>query len=645
MKFPKARIFDLFVGILLAGAVTSLVASYSRTASYKDFEFWGYDFLVNHSGKAAPLPHVVIIDFDEATFDELKQYPVPRRMIAETIQRIAASSPRIIGLDMFLTESREVKEDAAMRAALAGAGNVILASQAQAGGIPELVPLFEFCQPEEPGLSSGFCTENPPGALGYAAANLPVESDGFIRAFFAFTDGSNPNVTFPVVIAQQFAGEALKPDGPDAVRFLGKKIPYSTAEAHEVLIGRWYSNTASRISARTVLQNPPQPLNILRDKIVLIGQSSNAARDLMLTPMFRQELKSGPRIRLSGTDIHAAAIETLLNGEAVLVFSGRKPFILLYVLSVVAILAQLRLPLRISIALIAGSTLLLYVVAQVLLDREHIWFRYTTVTLGLLLTVPATMTYRFVKERFHHSAATYEREQLMGLFSRYVSSEVAQQIWERREEVVLAGEQRIATVLFSDIRNFTSLTEGKDSRGVLDWLNEYLTEMDEVIRAHGGFLNKFLGDGLMVLFGVPLSDGVEGDACRALHTARHMLKKVNDFNFRHRNDSAFPALKIGIGIHTGTLTCGNIGSRHRVEYSVIGETVNLASRLENLSKEFRTDIVFSASTFDAVKKEFRDLQELGDTSIRGFEGTIRLYTVAHGPPGERISETFVGGEK
>ena len=645
MNFPKTRISDLFVGILLAGAVTFLVASYSRMAAHKDFEFWGYDFLVNHSGTVGSLPHVVIIDFDEATFDELKQYPVPRRMIAETIERIAASSPQIIGLDMFLTESREAMDDAAMRAALAGAGNVILASQAQAGGIPQLVPLFEFCRPEEPGLSSGFCAENPPGALGYAAANLPVESDGFIRAFFVFTDGSNPSITFPVMIAQQFAGEALKPGGANAVRFLGKELPYSAADAHEVLIGRWYSNTASRISARTVLRNPPQPLNILRDKIVLIGQSSNAARDLMLTPMFRQEPKSGPRIRLSGTDIHAAAIETLLNGEAVRVFSGRKRFILLYVVSLIAVLAQLRLPLRISIVLITGSTLLLYVVAQVLLDRVHIWFQYTTVALGLLLSVPVTMTYRFVEERFHRTAATYEREQLMGLFSRYVSPEVAQQIWERREEVVLAGEQRIATVLFSDIRNFTSLTEGKDSRRVLDWLNEYLTEMDEVIRAHGGFLNKFLGDGLMVLFGVPLSDGVEADACRALHTARHMLKQVDDFNFRHRNDSAFPALKIGIGIHTGALTCGNIGSRNRVEYSVIGETVNLASRLEGLSKEFGTEIVFSASTFDAVKKEFRDLQELGDTSIRGFEGTIRLYTVSNGPPRERISETSVGGEK
>jgi adenylate cyclase len=617
--------------MLLAGTITSLVGFCSRATAYKDLEFWGYDFLVNHGSRAQPLPHVVIVDFDEATFSDLKLYPIPRRTIAEIIQTVAASSPRIIGLDVFLTEARGRDDDAAMSSALAMAGNVILASQAQVGGIPELLPLSEFCKPEDSRQTSGFCLETPPGALGYAAANLPLESDGFIRSFFLFTGGSNPGITFPVMIAQQFAGESLQPVNRDSVRFLGKKISYSAAEAHEVLIGTWYSNIASHISARILLQNPPEPMQELRDKIVLIGQSSNAARDLMLTPLFRQETKDGPRIRLSGTDIHAAAIETLLSGDAVRKFSSRNLFILLYAVSLLAVLLQLWLRLSVSIGLIGGLTFVLYLVAQMVLVWEHVWFQYTTLILGLLLSVPVTMIYRFVQERIHRTAATLERAQLMELFSRYVSPEVAQQIWERREEVVLAGEQRIATVLFSDIRNFTALTEGKDSHRVLDWLNEYLTEMDEVIRAHGGFLNKFMGDGLMVLFGVPLSEGMEADACSALRTARHMLDRVDNLNLRHRNDPAFPPLKIGIGIHTGMLTCGNIGSRNRAEYSVIGETVNLASRLEGLTKELGTTIVLSASTFDAVEEEFSDLQELGDTSVRGLEGTIRLYTVTNKP--------------
>jgi adenylate cyclase len=644
MKSPKPRISEVFVAMLLAGAITLLVGFCRRSTAYRDVEFWGYDFLVNHGGSGEPFPHIVIIDFDEATFDEIRQYPIPRRTIAEVIERVATSSPRIIGLDMFLSEARSAEEDAAMSAALVKAGNVILATQAPAGGIPGLLPLSEFCKAEESGQSSGFCAETQPGALGYAAANLPLESDGFIRAFFVFTGGSNPGITFPVMIAQQFAGEGLEPVNRGAVRFLGKSIPYSNPEAHEVLIGKWYSNTIGHISARALLQNPPQALNELRDKIVLLGQSSNAARDMMLTPLFRQEPKNGPRIRLSGTDIHAAAIETLLRGEAVRVFSSRSLFMLLYVVSVLAVLVQLRLPLRISIGLIAGLTFLLYLVAQGLLVWEYVWVQYTTVTLGLLLSVPVSLTYRFVQERFQRTAATREREQIMGLFSRYVSPEVAQQIWGRRTELVLAGEQRVATVLFSDIRNFTSLTEGKDSHRVLDWLNEYLTEMDDVIRAHGGFLNKFMGDGLLVLFGVPLSDGIEADACNALRTARHMLDRVRSLNLRHQNDPGFPVLKIGIGIHTGKLTCGNIGSRNRMEYSVIGETVNLASRLEGLTKQFGTGIVLSASTFVAVKREFQDLQELGITSVRGFEGAIRLYTVANEPPRDGMLAS-VGGEE
>src|SRR6202047_3893843 len=407
--------------MLLAGTITSLVGFCSRATAYKDLEFWGYDFLVNQGSRAQPLPHVVIVDFDEATFSDLKLYPIPRRTIAEIIQTVAASSPRIIGLDMFLTEARGRDDDAAMSSALAKAGNVILASQAQVGGIPELLPLSEFCKPEDSRQTSGFCLETPPGALGYAAANLPLESDGFIRSFFLFTGGSNPGITFPVMIAQQFAGESLQPENRDSVRFLGKKISYSAAEAHEVLIGTWYSNTASHISARILLQNPPEPIQELRGKIVLIGQSSNAARDLMLTPLFRQETKAGPRIRLSGTDIHAAAIETLLSGDAVRKFSSRNLFILLYAVSLLAVLLQLRLPLSVSIGLIGGLTFVLYLVAQMVLVWEHVWFQYTTLILGLLLRVTVTMIYRFVQERIHRTTAPLERAQLMELFSRYVS--------------------------------------------------------------------------------------------------------------------------------------------------------------------------------------------------------------------------------
>jgi adenylate cyclase len=269
-----------------------------------------------------------------------------------------------------------------------------------------------------------------------------------------------------------------------------------------------------------------------------------------------------------------------------------------------------------------------YVISQVLFTAGHLWLRFFSTELGLALCVPFSTAYQYLQERFLHSEALAEREQVMGLFSRYVSPEVAQQIWERRSEVILAGEERTATVLFSDIRSFTAITAGKPSQIVLQWLNEYLTAMDEVITAEGGFLNKFIGDGLMVLFGVPLSTSIEADAARAVRCAQKMIQRVDELNREHPATAHFPKLKIGVGIHTGQLTCGNIGSAKRLEYSVIGETVNLASRLESLTKEFHVDIVMSQSTYLAVRNLFSGLSDLGPSPVRGFDRPIHLYSVS-----------------
>ncbi|MFQ5930298.1 MAG: adenylate/guanylate cyclase domain-containing protein, partial [Acidobacteriota bacterium] len=217
-----------------------------------------------------------------------------------------------------------------------------------------------------------------------------------------------------------------------------------------------------------------------------------------------------------------------------------------------------------------------------------------------------------------------QRRELTSLFERYVSPEVAAEILKRRREIVLAGQEKTATVLFSDIRNFTALTTGKPSAQVLSWLNNYFTAMSEIIMRNGGFLNKFMGDGLLVVFGVPLSASVEQDACRAVRSALEMLDRVERINAEKKADQ--PQFQIGIGLHTGTLTAGNVGTRERMEYSVIGETVNLASRLQALSKEFKVGMLTSSQTQELVKAQF-GTELLGEVAIRGFPGRSRVYTV------------------
>jgi adenylate cyclase len=168
------------------------------------------------------------------------------------------------------------------------------------------------------------------------------------------------------------------------------------------------------------------------------------------------------------------------------------------------------------------------------------------------------------------------------------------------------------------------MTAGVPSQQVLAWLNRYLTAMGLVIKQNRGFLNKFIGDGIMVVFGAPLSEGPREDACRAVRCALEMLASVEKWNTE--KSTGDPTLKIGIGIHTGMVTAGNVGSPDRLEYSVIGEAVNLASRLESLTKDFKTPLILSPATWEQVREQFPTVS-LGEAPVRGFANPIPLYSV------------------
>lgn len=624
-----------WISLLLSVLVCLITASAHRSTVFTDLEYWAYDFLVNHASNHPSSNHIVIVDFDDATFAALNRYPVPRSAVAQVIRAIAAGQPRVIGLDIFLSEERTAAEDQEMRDTLTAAGNVVVASQLAGGGLPAVTPLPYFCQPPASDSDPWYCKEDSPGALGHAFVNMPIDSDGFIRRMGLIGRASEAAISFPLFLAQQYTGEALQPFDRSAARFRSTLVPYANTNTHTVLIGSWNVASIPSISALAVLGGQVDATKFA-DKLVLVGQGSDAARDRHFTPLFRPRQADGSRWRLSGTQIQAAATQTLLEGTAISVLSSQLLWVGTSVFVILLVWLLLCLPLRYGLLAIALGVTAIYLVAQHLFSWHHIWIPFATTECAALLTLPATSSYQFLRERLLHSRTAAEREQMMGLFSRYVSPEVARQIWDRRSEVVLAGEERVATVLFSDIRNFTALTAGKPSPAVLRWLNEYLTAMEEVITAEGGFLNKFIGDGLMVLFGVPLSEGIENDAYAAVQAAQRMLDRVTGLNQRHNGNAERFPLQIGIGIHTGALTSGNVGSINRLEYSVIGETVNLASRLESLNKEFHTEIIMSEATAAAVRSKVPNLVDLGKTTVRGFEEQIRLYTLgrSHSKPME-----------
>jgi adenylate cyclase len=593
-----------------------------------DLERLGYDLLVNAGGSPPPREDVILVDFDDASVAALHTYPVSRGLVAKTLGKISEGNPELIGLDMLLSEKRTPEEDRELGAALRDAGNVILASQLGSGQLPLANPLPEFCQPESDPRNLSYC--QPGGAFGYASINMPVDDDGFIRRMYLLPAKDASMLSFPVALARDFRRQALQPAGPGFALFDGHLIPLDDSGDNTALIGAWSVKPVRIVSALNVLAPGFDPA-VFKGKLVLIGQSNAAGGDRHFTPVFRPRQQDGSRVMLSGAEIHAAAIATLLDGRAIRVIDQRTLWAANFLAGLLLLVLIIVLRPVYSVPLMLAAMMGAYAAAQHLFSSHQAWMKFGTTEATLLLALPAGLGYRFVQERWLKSQAEAERRQLMGIFSRYVSPEVATEIWERRREIVLGGQEKTATVLFSDIRNFTALTAGKPSAEVLGWLNDYFTAMADVIREQGGFLNKFIGDGIMAVYGVPLSNGAQDDACRAVETALRMIARVEALNREHEGDPRYPRIRIGVGVHTGPLTAGNVGSRDRMEYSVIGETVNLASRLESLCKDFKTDIVLSPETFALIQERFAT-RPLAETAVRGFGGKIQVYTVVRISP-------------
>jgi adenylate cyclase len=615
------------VSVVLLAAIAFITFSASRTTPFRDADHWSYDFLVNHWRRVPQNHDIVFVDFDEASFREINQFPIPRSAVARLIRKINEGAPKVIGLDIFLSEARDAGADQEMQQSLAEAGNVLVASQVSSHGRPPVRPLPMFCDPEKPGQGASLCKEGTNGAYGFAFVNLPIDSDGFIRQSFLFSAGPQPSISFPLMLAQLFTGEQIRPGDREHALFLDHAVPYADGSRTTFLIEQWDDNLVKKVSASDVLDGTVIPAKEFSGKLVLVGQSNDAARDWQFTPVFRLSHSDGSRTLLSGTQVHAASIATLLSGTAIGTADERIIWVLTLVVCGVLVWFTLRGPLRHAMTAVLAAMVLAFVAAQLLFSNGHVWYHFLLSETSFALVPPVALAYNYVHEKLLRSEALADREQLMGLFSRYVSLEVAKEIWRRRDQVILSGEERVATVVFSDIRSFTASTAGKPSQEVLEWLNGYLTDMEEVISAESGFLNKFIGDGLMVLFGVPISDGVKQDARKAVQAAHGMLKRVDELNRRNYGNNIFPPLKIGIGIHTGRLTCGNVGSRKRLEYSVIGETVNLASRLESLTKELHSEIVMSEATYELVKEYFPRGRALGETPVRGIAQSVRLFTI------------------
>jgi adenylate cyclase len=230
----------------------------------------------------------------------------------------------------------------------------------------------------------------------------------------------------------------------------------------------------------------------------------------------------------------------------------------------------------------------------------------------------------FLAASFNHmSEGLAERDQVRDLLGKVVSPAVATELL--RKDVTLGGEEREVTVLFSDLRSFTTMCEALPPQEMLQILNDYFTRMSAIVEAHGGIVDKYVGDAMMALFGAPLQN--PDDADRAMEAALEMCEALDELN-RLWQAQRRPTIGVGIGIHTDVVVAGNMGSQKRLNYTVIGDGVNLASRLEGLTKtpEYETRIIVSSLTLAKAKKRYRT-RRLGEVAVKGKRNSTEIYAL------------------
>jgi adenylate cyclase len=238
----------------------------------------------------------------------------------------------------------------------------------------------------------------------------------------------------------------------------------------------------------------------------------------------------------------------------------------------------------------------------------------------------------------HYVLAAFERERVRDVFARFVPEAVVNEVLAATDDDLrLGGVRRTCTVMFSDVRGFTSFAETRPAEEVIAILNRYLSEMTDAILAHGGTLISYIGDGIMAVFGVPIEQPDHAD--RALAAAREMLdERLTAFNDWMRSQE-LPELRMGVGLNSGAVMAGNVGSERRLEYTAIGDVVNTASRIEGLTKGTPHMLFVADSTVTLLGQRPEGLVFVDEFDVRGRKGTIRLWSVAQPDPAASVPAT------
>ncbi|MBN8656414.1 MAG: adenylate/guanylate cyclase domain-containing protein [Anaerolineae bacterium] len=573
------------------------------TTPIERLEYSMQDTFVRLRGVDEVSDDIVIVAIDDASFQwNGLQWPWPRSYFAEIADQINAGGGKVLGMDVLLFEpdDNDPQNDAVFASALSE--------------IPATVGVIEIRKQSGAGFESEVLAQPLPIYLesmdGVGITAVKRDDDAIVRSVVAYSTYQGdvyPHWAF------ELARLYLNVDPPTfnttGVVFNGQSVPLNAGYLPIYFAGpagTYPTYSAADVHDGITLEQDP---DAFRGKIVLIGATSLSLQDIYPTPFSA----TSPT---PGVEIVANTIDTILNGKFMTYAPPWMTFLIILAAAGLALLITLSRRPSLTLILL-GAVMLAYLVTAFVLFANERYILPTIAPLAMLFlgVILPTLEQAVSQEQ--------EKRRVRNLFSRFISPEMVDQMM-KTQDLNSVNKRADLTIIFTDIRGFTTLSEKLTPEGVVSLLNPYLEAMSQVIYKHGGTVDKYEGDAIIAFFGEPVP--YKDHAARALRASLDMRKSLAELRDKWTKEGRPSQIEMGVGINSGEVFVGLLGSAQRINYTVIGDNANLAARLQDLTKTYAWPILISESTYQQVKDEF-DCELADAVVVKGKTKAVNVYKV------------------
>ncbi|NEQ68277.1 MAG: adenylate/guanylate cyclase domain-containing protein [Symploca sp. SIO2D2] len=618
----KTKKIDLIIASLL---FTGLLLGVRQLGWLQPLELVAFDLMVRIRPDEEPDPRLLVVGITEQDIEALGQYPISDAVLAQTLAKLSQNQPKIIGLDL----ARNIPIEPGYQSLVTQLQNPkILGITFIGNSALESVPPPPEITEERIGYSDVLL--DPDGVARRNSMYTSTDTNNILSLSLklALAYLASYNISLQLTESQelQLGHTVFQP-------LLANSGGYQQIDDgdYQILLNyRSAHNIARQVTLQQVLKGQIEP-SWVKDKIVLIGITAPTVNDLFDTPY--SVAKTG-NAQIPGVMLHAQMVSQILGA----VLDNRPLFwywsewlellwIALWSLLGGALVARSRHPLLLLLSGIAGVGCLW--VCGILLLLEGGWIPLAAPTLSFLLTGIIVGAYQLQQSK-------QQEQMVMRLLGQQTSPKIAQALWQERDRLLesglLPGEILTATMLLTDLKGFSTISEKISPAVVMSWLNEYLAAMTQEVQQHQGIINKFTGDGILAVFGVPVprttKEEISEDAQQAVACALAISQRLESLN-RNWETRGLPIVQMRVGIFTGPVMVGSLGSKERLEYGVIGDSVNIASRLESCEKHRQLSncrILIAKETLVYLQEKFQ-VESWGSLSLKGKQQQIEVYRV------------------